>query len=251
MNLIAIAFLVFVCLTAASLGCLLFHERLQPQHRQDDTQSVIRLVANIFVVMTSLVLGLMTNTAKNRFDSINRDVHIFATDLILLDRTLQTYGEGAGEAQRRLIAYVDRAANSKWTSSDPLLVSDEASEQLLDDVGRSVQDITPTDEQQLAVWNDARQEYRKIVQKRWALLEQSEGSIPTPLLGMVVTWLVLVFGSFGYRAPRNAVVVTSFLVAAALMSGTLYLILETDEPFAGPISISHAPLHRVLAEMRR
>src|SRR5262249_45117874 len=98
---------------------------------------------------------------------------------------------------------------------------------------------------------DARQEYRRIVQERWALLEQSEGSIPTPLLCMVVTWLVLVFGSFGYRAPRNAVVVTSFLIAAALMSGTLFLILELDEPFTGPISVSHAPLKRALAEMRR
>lgn len=157
----------FVCLGSASLGCLLFHGRLQAQHRRADTQSVVRLVANILVVMTSLVLGLMTNTAKNRFDGINRDVHIFATDLILLDRTLQTYGEGAGETRRRLKAYVARAANSQWTSSDPLLVSDEASEALLDDVGRSLRVISPTGDQQLAVWNDARQEYRKIVQERW------------------------------------------------------------------------------------
>lgn len=83
------------------------------------------------------------------------------------------------------------------------------------------------------------------------MLEQSEGAIPAPLLAMVVTWLVLIFGSFGFRAPRNAVVVTSFLVAAALMSGTLYLILDLDAPFSGPIAISHAPLQRVLAEMRR
>ena len=60
---------------------------------------VVRLVINLFVVMTSLVLGLLINTAKNRFDAINREVHMFATDLILLDRMLQLYGDDAGETR--------------------------------------------------------------------------------------------------------------------------------------------------------
>ena len=78
---------------------------------------VVRLVINLFVVMTSLVLGLLINTAKNRFDAINREVHMFATDLILLDRMLQLYGDDAGETRQRLVAYVDRAA--KYGLSSP------------------------------------------------------------------------------------------------------------------------------------
>jgi hypothetical protein len=74
--------------------------------------------------------------------------------------------------------------------------------------------------------NDAR-EQRKAVELRWALVEQAEGSLPTPLRG----WLVLIFGSFGYRAPRNAVVLTSFVLASALISGALYLIVDMDAPF--------------------
>ncbi|MFM0224026.1 bestrophin-like domain [Paraburkholderia dipogonis] len=132
-----------------------------------------------------------------------------------------------------------------------MLVSDKTSEQLLNDVGSGLRALTPTDEQHLSVWNDARQEYRRIVELRWALLEQAEGSIPPPIVVMVVMWLLLIFASFGYRAPRNTVVVISLLVAAALMSGTIYLILELDAPFSGPISVSPAPLQRALAEMTR
>jgi hypothetical protein len=59
-----LALFVFVCLLGASLGALFFHGKLPAHHRHDDTLNVVRLIANIFVVMTSLVLGLMINSAK-------------------------------------------------------------------------------------------------------------------------------------------------------------------------------------------
>jgi hypothetical protein len=201
--------------------------------------------------MTSLVLGLMINSAKNRFDGINRDVHTLATDLILLDRLLSLYGSDANDTRRHLMMYVERASDGTWTTGDPLLASDRTSEQLLTDVGESIRALKPTDGARLSIWNDARDQYRKAVELRWALVEQAEGSIPTPLLLMVVGWLVLIFGSFGYRAPQNAVVQTSFVLASALISGALYLIVDMDAPFGGPIQVSSAPLQRVMAEIRR
>jgi hypothetical protein len=68
---------------------------------------------------------------------------------------------------------------------------------------------------------------------------------------MVVGWLVLIFGSFGYRAPQNAVVLTSFVLASALISGALYLIVDMDAPFVVLFSFLWAPLQRVMAEIRR
>jgi hypothetical protein len=62
---------------------------------------------------------------------------------------------------------------------------------------------------------------------------------------------VLIFGSFGYRAPRNIVVVGVFIVTAALVSGAIYLILDMDVPFGGPIQVSPEPLQHVMAEMQR
>lgn len=247
----AVGLVVFLVLIMASLGVLFRHDRLPTRYQEESTRAVVRNVANIFVVMTSLMLGLMLNTAKNRFDGINRDIHVFATDLILLDRTLLLYGEESQLTRGRLHAYVARAADGQWTSADPLLVSDLASEQLLDSVGEALRAISPANDQHLAVWNDARQQYRRIVEVRWALLEQAEGSIPPALTAMVIGWLVLIFANLGYGPTRNAVVVASFVVAAALIAGTLFLILELDAPFSGPIQVSSAPLQRVLAEMRR
>ena len=81
------------------------------------------------------------------------------------------------------------------------------------------------------------------------MLEQSEGGVPFPLLGVLVAWLVVIFASFGYRAPHNKVVVSSFIVASFLISSAFYLVLDMNIPFDGPIQISDQPLRRVLAQM--
>ncbi|WP_245973807.1 DUF4239 domain-containing protein [Bosea caraganae] len=249
MNEVRIAVFVFLCLTGASLGALFFYEKLPAHQRQDDTHNVMRLIANIFVVMTSLVLGLMISSAKGRFDAVNRDVHSYATGLILLDRMLVLYGPEAGDARQRLVAYAQRAANGHWTAEGGL--SDKTSERLLQEIGTSLRALEPRAEPQLSIWNDIREQYRKVLELRWSLVEQAEGSIPRPLVLMLVAWLMLIFATFGFRAPRNAVIVTSFVAAATLIGGAIYLIVDMDAPFEGPIQISPAPLQRALTEMRQ
>ncbi|WP_293807472.1 hypothetical protein [uncultured Bosea sp.] len=249
MNEVRIAVFVFLCLATASLGALFSYQRLPEHQRQDDTQATVRLIANIFVVMTSLVLGLMITSAKGRFDAINRDVHTYASDLILLDRMLLLYGPEAAETRGKLLLYAERAANGQWTTNGEL--SDKTSERLLEDIGTALRALAPTTAPQLQIWNDIREQYRKVLALRWSLVEQAEGSIPRPLVLMLIAWLVLIFATFGFRAPRNAVVVTGFVAAAALIGGAIYLIVDMDSPFEGPIQISPAPLQRTLIEMRR
>lgn len=249
MNEVRIAIFVFLCLLAASLGALFFYQRLPEHQRLDDTHRVLHHIANIFVVMTSLVLGLMITSAKSRFDAVNQDVHSYATELILLDRMLFLYGPDTADTRQKLLAYTERAADGHWTADGNL--SDKTSEKLLEDVGTRLRTFEPSRDPQLSLWNDMREQYRKVLELRWSLVEQAEGSLPRPLMLMVVAWLVLIFAIFGFRAPRNAVVVTGFVAAAALIGGAIYLIVDMDVPFEGPIQVSPAPLQRALTEMRR
>jgi hypothetical protein len=111
-----VALIIFLCLAAASLGTLALQHRLPSRHREDDTQNVIRLIANFFVVMTSLVMGLMINSAKNTLESVDRNIHTFAASIIVLDRTLRHYGPDADEVRQHLLAYAKRAA--QWARRD-------------------------------------------------------------------------------------------------------------------------------------
>lgn len=99
-----VAALIFVLLGAAALCSLLLYDRLPSRYHHEDTGSVVRLVSNLFVMMTSLVLGLMVNSAKNTFEAVDHNVHAIATEIILLDRTLRQYGP-AEDSRQHLRTY--------------------------------------------------------------------------------------------------------------------------------------------------
>lgn len=250
MNELVIAVIVFVCLAAASLGAMFVSPALPDRHRSDETSAVVRLIANIFVVMTSLVFGLMINSARSTYSTVDASVHAYGTNLILLDRTLRTYGLQARDARQQLIAYVEEAIANPARAGDSIAHKPDSAGAAFDALGNALSALQPPDSYHEGLLSDVRQQYRRVVEQRWQIIEQSEGALPLPLVAMLVAWLLLIFGSFGYRAPRNEVVIGSFLVSAALFAAAFYLVLDMDVPFSGPIQISDAPLHRALAEMR-
>jgi hypothetical protein len=242
-----VALTIFVCLVAASLGSLVIHPRLPPRHQQDDVLAVVRSIASFFGIMTSLLLGLTINSSKNTLEQVDRNLRTWAADLIVLDRTLRRYGPGANEVRQHLLRYTQRAA---LTRHDDSLIADRATERLLNDVMDSFKQLQPRDDEQQLLWRSAQQQLDKIVELRWIILGQSEGTIPTPIVVLLVGWLMLIFASFGYQAPRNLIVVASLVLASLLVAGGLYLILDMDSPFDGPIRVSSLPLDRAVAEMR-
>jgi len=246
MSEIRVATLSFLCLIIAGIGTLITYDRLPAKHLQDDTNGTIRLLANVFVVIASLVLGLLMNSAKNTFEAVDHNIHAFATDLILLDRAIRTIGPEADEAHRGLVAYVQQAL-----VRTPVVEADREAGRLLDQVGTSLRAIKLTDAEKTPIWNDARELYHEVVRQRWVIIEQSDGTIPPPLIIAMIIWLVLIFASFGYRAPRNATVVTMFVVSALLISGSIYLVIDMDVPTSGFFQASSEPLERALAELQR
>lgn len=240
----------FTCLLAASLLMMQLYPKLSARHRDEDTNTVVRLVANIFVVMTSLVFGLMINSAKNTFEGIDAGMHGYATSLIIFDRTLKNYGEDAQNTRNHLAAYVERAIANPYRGDEALQHRTSPATQFLDEIGVALAAIKPHNRYQETQLSDLRQQYHSLVEQRWRIVEQSEGTMPLPLIGMLVAWMTLIYASFGYRAPRNPMVVSMFTTSAMLIAASVYLVLDMDIPFHGPIQISDAPLRRALAEIQ-
>ncbi|VVN01267.1 hypothetical protein PS645_03302 [Pseudomonas fluorescens] len=240
----------FLCLLTASLVMMHLYPKLSPRHRDEDTNMVVRLVANIFVVMTSLVFGLMINSAKNTFEAIDSNMHAYATSLIILDRSLRTYGPAAQNTRDHLVVYVGQAVENPYRGDQALLHQKSLAAQYLDDIGAALAAIKPADRYHETLLVDIRQQYHALIEQRWKIVEQSEGAIPGPLIGMLVAWMTLIYASFGYRAPRNPMVISMFTVSSLLIAASVYLVLDMDIPFHGPVQISDAPLRRALAEMQ-
>jgi hypothetical protein len=246
-----IAILIFVGLIAAALVALFMHRWAPVRYLDDETHNVIRVVTSLFVMMTSLMLGLLIHSAKNTFDTVDHNMHAFATEMIQLDRMLEQYGPEAKDARLALLAYVQRVLGRNWPADDVPIGADRVAEQRHNEVGDVLGAIRPADAQRIALLQDAREHYRRMVELRWTLVEQSDRAIPNQLMAMLIAWLMLIFGSLGYRAPRNLVVVSTLVLASALVAGALYLILDLDTPSTGLIQISSEPLQRTLAELNR
>ena len=70
-----------------------------------------------------------------------------------------------------------------------------------------------------------------------------------PLVVVLISWLTIIFVSFGLFAPVNPTVLTSLFVSALSFSGAIFLILEMYTPYGGLIQISSAPLRAALAHL--
>ena len=68
-------------------------------HRQEDTHNVLKVIAGIFGVMTSLVLGLTINSARNTYESVDRNVHAMATNLLRAGHRLHVWNRSPEAAE--------------------------------------------------------------------------------------------------------------------------------------------------------
>ena len=91
----------------------------------------------------------------------------------------------------------------------------------------------------------------EVLRTRWRLLSTAGGSVPRTFLVVVVFWLSMTFGSFGLSAPKNATVVTVFVISTLSVAAAVFLILELDGAFEGIIRISGEPFRDTIANRGR
>jgi hypothetical protein len=112
-----------------------------------------------------------------------------------------------------------------------------------------IQELSPQNDAQRSLQAQAFSLAVALGHTRWLMFEQSGGSIPMLLLVVLVSWLTLLFVSFGLYAPANATVVMTLLVCALSVAGAIFLILELDLPFEGLMQVPSTPLRNVLTHL--
>ncbi|HSU04158.1 MAG TPA: hypothetical protein VLI93_01175 [Acetobacteraceae bacterium] len=251
MSSIAFGLIVFALLSGAALTTLRLHPRLPERQLSKETQDAVKVGVGLVVVLSALVLGLLIASVKNSFDTATRDLKRFSTQLVLLDRTLRAYGPQATPARNFIERYVEQALAATWPTDDrPVVVEDPAAEQLIDQAQDAILALTPESSRQRTLSDELKGGIRRLIEQRWTLVEEAAGSLNVPFLSVLVIWLTLIFASFGYNAPRNGLVVVTFVLCAGAITCALFLIVEMDRPFDGLIKLSAVPLQNALAHLR-
>jgi hypothetical protein len=249
MSALAIAVIVFACVFGGALLGMLLRAALPEHHLSTDSKDVVKLGMGLIATMAALVLGLLIASTKGSYDTQRSELTQMSTNIILLDRVLAHYGPETKEARNLLRHSVVRVLDQIWPedSSQPAQLDPTAAgaEPLYD----KIQALAPQNEAQRSLQAKALSTTTDIAQTRWLMFEQQGSSIPMPFLVVLVFWLTIIFVSFGLYAPPNATVFMTLFVCAVSVSGAIFLILQLDRPFEGPIQIPSTPLRTALAHL--
>ena len=249
MSAMAISGIVFACLFAGGLLGMWLRAALPQHHLGAETKDVVRLGMGLIATMSALVLGLLIASAQSSYSTKRSEFTQICSNIIELDRVLARYGPDAKAVRDILRLGASRALNQIWPAEGSPLGRPEPTTVKTDALYDQVQRLTPQNEAQRAFRDQALSLALTIGGTRWLLVAQEESSIPAPFLVVLVCWLAIIFVSFGLFAPPNATVLTVLLVCALSIAGAIFLILELDQPYAGWIQISSAPLRNAIAQL--
>ena len=244
---LAVAFFVFA---GAVIG-LVLHRVVPKAHLTKDTQDVVRLGTSMLSVMASLVLGLLIATAKTTYDRTEHDIRSYAAELILLNETLRDYGNDAAVPRALLRKYTAMLLEDSWPLAEarPVQVENALTGAMLEHVREAIRALTPIDAGQRWLQDQALQINIGLLRQRWLLIEQNGPSVQPVVIIILVSWIALIFASFGLNAPRNGTVVVAFLVCSLAIGGSIFLILQMDDPLGGVLRISSGPIVSALGHM--
>ena len=252
LNALPIGLVVFVCILGAfglgfALNAKLPTHHLSARSRDSVTQMVVMLST-----MTALVLGLMISSAKNSFDAKSSGIAEVATDIILLDREMASYGRESAAARALLRTAAEKGVAALWPKEgfqrSGLEHLDGGGAELAG-VQAFLRGLTPRNDFQREVQSRALGLSVDLARALWVIQFRKAGSLPAPFLGILISWLVIIFASMGALAPRNATVLMVAIATSFALAAGVFLIEELDTPHGGVIRISEAPLRLVIQHL--
>lgn len=249
MNSTLIAVLAFAGIFVSTLLGMWLRSVLPNHHLSDETKDTVRIGMGLVATMTALLLGLLVASAKGSYDTQRSEVIQMAARVAYFDRVLSVYGPEAAESRELMRRTTESFIQRMWPDKKSRNASLDPSLSTAPALYNSIQKLAPQNDEQRLLKAQALDAAVDLGKTRWLLFAQSDTSIATPLLVLVILWLAVIFLSFGLFAPPNKVVVATMIIVALSVSSAIFLIMELDRPFDGVIQISSEPLRNVINHM--
>jgi hypothetical protein len=251
MSSIAVSSIVFASIFGSGLVGMAVRRAIPADYLGSGEKEVARLVTGLMTTMTAIVLGMLVSSAKASYDARTNEVAEISSQVVNIDRMLSKYGTETAEVRAQFRLLVEASVNRIWPAKAPVDVELKP---------RDEGEILVDELRQLAPKSDAQAEVKAQIlhmigdlrQTQWLLFLKSQRSaLPIPLLLVVVSWLALIYLSFGLFTPPSPTIVVTFVFGALAVSSAVLIILELYTPFRGVLRISSGPILEALSEMGR
>jgi hypothetical protein len=244
----------FACTLAAALLGMWLRPALPVHHLSEESRDTMKLGIGLIATMTALVLGLVTASAKNSFDTVDTALRHAAMDILTLDRLLARYGPETADLRATLKRITGLRIRMMWPErgAEPAQFDPpEAVAAEVEGVADHVRRLSPRDDAQRSLQGRALDLVEALLKTRWLASASGGTSVPPLFLTILLCWLTITFATFGVFAPRNATVLAVLVLCALSVSSALFLILEMDGPFDGVLVVSSDSLRYAHAHLNR
>ncbi|MFC4529051.1 hypothetical protein ISN76_18590 [Dyella halodurans] len=247
--------LIFLLIFISVFGCALLgmhmRTRLPNHHLDDESATAIKLATGLIATIVALVLGLLISSAKSSFDTVSGDLKRTAVDIVRLDRALAQYGPEVQSLREQLKRsygiWIDILASGNSVTLETM--DSPQMQNRIDDFQRRLAELAPTSANQRQLQQRALGISEELFSERWLAFMHKSGAIPMTLLIALVSWLCVIFGTYGLLAPRNGTVMFFFLLCALSASGAIFVILEMNTPLTGIVKVSVTPMRDAYSQL--
>lgn len=237
----------FFTMLLAGGGSLLLASRVPATWHNDITVKSLKTSMAMVATMSSLLLGLMVNSARFNYSEAYSDVQNYAASLQIADLELLSFGAAACPLRRTLQDYARQLVAETWDADDDNGHSPALRTLLrLDGEIRALPAITSEQQQ---VRSNLLSISRQLVEARWKVTGVARTATPAIFISVVICWFALIFAYSGFFAPHTPVAFIGHILAMAAISAAIFMVTEMGEPFSGPIQVSPAPVMRQLLRM--
>ncbi len=252
MSALSICAIVVAFVFGSALLGMFLAKVLPKEHLSPEAKDAIKVAMAMIATLSALVLGLLTASAKASLDEKENELRDWAAKVVLLDRTLAAYGPEADAARQslkqNLAARIDQLWPGRGTGTTPTALGSGIG---IEGIQNQLLALSPQTDAQRWLQSRALDISGSMAAERWSALQQVGSAVRWPFLAILVFWLAVIFASFGLFAPRNPLVIGALFVAALSVAGSIYIILEMDQPYGGLIKITSAPVRTALEQLGR
>ncbi len=217
-------------------------------HREDHSHNdIVSYYLAAVTIFYGITLGLVSVGTWTNYNAIQDKVDREAQDLASLYRDAGSYPEPLrSQLTLDLRGYAHEVIEQSWPQQRQGLIP-RGSAVYLDNFQQHLLQFQPTTMGQSVIYQESYRQFNDLVESRRSRLDSTTTSIPRSLWWLVLVGAVVCIVTTLFFHTRSF---SMHLWMTGLMSGLLglmiFLMATLDNPFRGKISISPAPLQRVL-----
>ena len=236
---------------ASGIAGMIVRGRLPDRIMTPVVVDVIKLITGLLATMVALVLGLLINSANNVTNTQEAELELLAARALEIDRTLALYGPEAQPGRDLLKRAMIAAYQRYWGQETATALKVRATPTNVKMFTDFLTTLQPTTDIQRRLWAKAFDTTAAVAESRLLMSIQTTGTVSSPFLAILVSWLTLLFLGFGVVGRPSIAVAVAMAVGAFALGSAVFLILDLGQPFTGIVRLSPAPLLEVIEVIGR